>query len=386
MITEELKKIIERYKASKVFTPTFAYDVFSLFTSKGGKENFHSDIIANLLNPNSDFNKSNSINPDKSKYLRLFIEFINDTYNLNISFDKYYAQAKVTEEYQINKLKKETKGRIDILIEGEKHCIIIENKMNDAPDTIRQLPKYYETMKKKYIVDAIVYLPKDEKKKPNKADWKPEEIDEINNLLKIIPAYNKNGDNKNLVDGWLERCINFTENKDVNRILQQYSEHIIKLYEESVDESSIWNLYNYIIKNNDLEINESDITIYEEMKHKIPEVLTKWLYYEFRDNVDDVWVDNSKKYHLCHLRMLGNEDCRIDIYSSLEIFDVYVFYLMDKSRDIPCASLHSLLVEKHPKYGYHKTFDFKDYSGLVKWVENLVKEMKTIYASASSDN
>lgn len=384
MITEELKKIIERYKASKVFKPSFAYDVFSLFTSKGNKENFHSDIIANLLNPNSHFNKSNSTNPDKSKYLKLFVKFVNEDFNLAINFDEHYAETKVKEEFTIN-LGDGTKGRIDILIEGEKHCIIIENKMNDAPDTIRQLPKYYETMKMDYIVDAIIYLPKDEKKKPNKADWKPEENDAIKKILNILPAYKK-GDGKNLVDGWLKPCIEATKDEDCKRILQQYSEHIIKLYEESVDESSIWDLYNYVVKNGGLELNDANKEIYEEMKHKIPEVLTKWLYYDFRDKVDDVWVDNSKKYHLCHLRMLGNEDCRIDIYSSLEIFDVYVFYLMDKSRDIPCASLHSLLVEKHPKYGYHKTFDFKDYSGLVKWVENLVKEMKTIYASASSDN
>lgn len=385
MITEELIKIIERYKASKVFTPTFAYDVFSLFTSKGGKENFHSDIIANLLNPNSAFNVSNSNNQDKNKYLRLFIEFINRVGSA-INFDRYYNEVQVVEEFPIE-LNDGTKGKIDILIssncEQDKHCIIIENKMNDAPDTIRQLPKYYEFMKEeKRIVDAIIYLPKDDKKKPNKADWKPEENDAIKKILNILPAYKK-GDGKNLVDGWLKPCIEATKDEDCKRILQQYSEHIIKLYEESVDESSIWDLYNYVVKNGGLELNDANKEIYEEMKHKIPEVLTKWLYYDFRDKVDDVWVDNSKKYHLCHLRMLGNEDYRIDVYSSLEIFDVYVFDFTDKNKDILCSSLKLV---KNDGLGYHKIFDYRNYNRLVEWIEKLVKEMKTIFATASSDN
>ena len=177
--------------------------------------------------------------------------------------------------------------------------------------------------------------------------------------------------------------MNLTQFLEQSRILQQYSEHIIKLYEESVDESSIWDLYNYVVKNGGLELNDANKEIYEEMKHKIPEVLTKWLYYDFRDKVDDVWVDNSKKYHLCHLRMLGNEDYRIDVYSSLEIFDVYVFDFTDKNKDILCSSLKLV---KNDGLGYHKIFDYRNYNRLVEWIEKLVKEMKTIFATASSDN
>ena len=164
---------------------------------------------------------------------------------------------------------------------------------------------------------------------------------------------------------------------------------IFFLYKESVDDSSIWDLYNYIIKNNNLEIKEAEREIYEEMKCKIPKVLTKWLFYDFRDEIDDAWVDNTTKHHLCHLRMFHNkEDYRIDIYSSLEMFDVYIFEYeqngLNKNKDLPFRLLSD--VKKESENGYHKIFDFKDYNGLEEWVNNLVKEITPKSNMASLDN
>ena len=109
-----------------------------------------------------------------SSYLNAFIEMLNKK-GKNIDSNNYLDAAVTREE-----------GKVDILIKSDisKKAIIIENKINNAGDMQRQIPRYYDYVAQNtYIVDAIVYLPLDIHKKPNTDDWTQEDKDNVNPLL-----------------------------------------------------------------------------------------------------------------------------------------------------------------------------------------------------------
>lgn len=135
------------------------------------RENFHSDIICSIFN-------------QKEYFIEFFIDFIN-SFNPELRID--------SSNYTNGYASRET-HRIDVLIadESSKHCIIIENKINDAGDMRRQLPRYFEIKQKEgFIVDAIVYLSLDGVKSIDKSSWLPDDY-KIDNLIVEIAASSKN--------------------------------------------------------------------------------------------------------------------------------------------------------------------------------------------------
>ena len=135
------------------------------------RENFHSDIICSIFN-------------QKEYFIEFFIDFIN-SFNSELRID--------SSNYTNGYASRET-HRIDVLIadESSKHCIIIENKINDAGDMRRQLPRYFEIKQKEgFIVDAIVYLSLDGVKSIDKSSWLPDDH-KIDNLIVEIAASSKN--------------------------------------------------------------------------------------------------------------------------------------------------------------------------------------------------
>jgi len=77
-------------------------------------------------------------------------------------------------------------GRIDVVIfeENLKKAIIIENKINNAVDTYRQIPTYYNNcIGKKYEVKSIVYLTLCGGKLPDKSTWTEEDKKNVDNLI-----------------------------------------------------------------------------------------------------------------------------------------------------------------------------------------------------------
>ena len=157
-IDEDMIKRYREYIDKNNFEENYPFNIFELISDIYYRENFHSDIIAQLLR--------NEI------ILKNFLDFI--------GVDKSkYENCEVERE----------ESKIDILIKTEKNCIIVENKLNWAKDMPEQLFRYYNECKnnKKLEVDKIVYL------SPN--SWKqPEEqsIKEIpKELIKIIIGYER---------------------------------------------------------------------------------------------------------------------------------------------------------------------------------------------------
>ena len=218
-IFDSLAPLINESKEKQKSRMDLGFNLFYLISDQYYRENFHSDIISALLSPIEKHG-------EKNLFLDLFLDMIDVDKN-------WYAHSKVYKEYSTND--GELGGRIDIFIEGEDHhCVVIENKLNNASDTYRQLPKYYQDLfKKNYTIDSFVYIPLDPYKTPDKTDWSDEEKNYINSKLIIIPAYKERG--KSLYNEWLEKAENETTKEEVKFVIKQYR---TLLYNLSMDNMS----------------------------------------------------------------------------------------------------------------------------------------------------
>lgn len=189
-------------------------NLFVLISDIYHRENFHSDILKVLLDPTSPHKEGD-------KYLRLFLEFVTFKMpGLDIDPADYIGAAVLREQ-----------GRIDLLILGGKprnKAIIIENKMNGAPDRPQQLPRYLQYVKDKGgDCQAIVYLRLNRLQHPDTTGWTEAQQTEIKEKLLCVTAYSDLPDD--LLNGWLYRCEKASEHIDALLILRQYGTLLRKL-------------------------------------------------------------------------------------------------------------------------------------------------------------
>ena len=172
------------------FEENYPFNIFELISDIYYRENFHSDIIAQLL--------KNEI------ILKNFLKFIGAN-------ESAYKNAEVERE----------ESKIDILIKTEKNCIIVENKLNWAKDMPEQLFRYYSECKnnKKLEVDKIVYLSPNSSKMPE--DYSVKEIPK--ELIKTTVGYD--GENNDFYTMVLEKSLkemNNNEPKEWLLLLEHY--------------------------------------------------------------------------------------------------------------------------------------------------------------------
>lgn len=132
------------------------FNIFTAIAEKYRYENLHSDLLKVILG-----NKNNNIKNEKIFYDFLaYIDITNPKQYFpnyeDIKFHREYPKGIKTDT------KIETPGFIDLLIyteTGKKVCIIIENKINGAPDRPDQLGRYCKMMEEEGIeILKIVYL------------------------------------------------------------------------------------------------------------------------------------------------------------------------------------------------------------------------------------
>lgn len=189
-IDEDMLKRYREYIDKNNFEENYPFNIFELISDIYYRENFHSDIIAQLLR--------NEI------ILKNFLDFI--------GVDKSkYENCEVERE----------ESKIDILIKTEKNCVIVENKLNWAGDMPEQLFRYYNECKnnKKLEVDKIVYLSPNSLKQPEEQSIKeiPKE------LIKIIIGYD--GENNDFYTMVLQKSLeemNNKESKEWRLLLEHY--------------------------------------------------------------------------------------------------------------------------------------------------------------------
>ena len=172
------------------FEENYPFNIFELISDIYYRENFHSDIIAQLF--------KNEI------ILKNFLKFIGVD-------ESAYKNAEVERE----------ESKIDILIKTEKNCIIVENKLNWAKDMPEQLFRYYSECKnnKKLEVDKIVYLSPNSSKMPE--DYSVKEIPK--ELIKTIIGYD--GEREDFYTMVLEKSLkemNNNEPKEWLLLLEHY--------------------------------------------------------------------------------------------------------------------------------------------------------------------
>lgn len=186
------------------------FNIFDIITDKWKKENFHSEILKFLLE-------------NYEVFFNNFLELI------NIKDKKEYLNAEITNE----------EVRIDILIKSEKKAIIVENKINWAPDQNEQLAKYYKKVKDEYKkeVEKIIYIVPSKDKNPDEQTFgKDEKIKkEIKDRLEKIISFD--GSENDLVSCFeksrdklkenLEKTKNNLDSEDFNKLF--FINHYIEI-------------------------------------------------------------------------------------------------------------------------------------------------------------
>jgi hypothetical protein len=192
-----------------------SYNIFKIVSDKWYFENFHTYIIASLLNPK------------EKHYKTVFLKKFLDIVDIGNKFSRNNLNNIIVETQ-----KDIGEGIIDIFIYDEnKNCIIIENKINNAWDQPDQINRYYcGSVNDEYNPVCIVYITPTSNSTPPSINE-----EKIKKLIIHLPAYNRE-DEENSLWYWLEDCANELVNKEVNKnnlkdiISDNDNSKIIELY------------------------------------------------------------------------------------------------------------------------------------------------------------
>ena len=189
------------------------FNVFEIISKNYHQEKYHDHILEYLFNYTYQGEK---------KLLRNFLDYLCKEYPAKVQGLSPYDFLN-TKAYQ-------EKDRIDVSIRdySSKKAVIIENKIYNAADQPKQLPRYYKDLTEQgYEVVAVVYMPQNTSKKPNGDGWEQEDNNNINPLLCHLPIYNEQG--KPSLYGWLLGCLHEVDDINAVATLKQYSKLIQKL-------------------------------------------------------------------------------------------------------------------------------------------------------------
>lgn len=368
-LLNRLAPLIKENKEKQENRMETGFNLFYLISDHYYRETFHSDIIAALLSLK-----------EKSSENHLFLYLFLDM----IGVDKeYYTNSKVNKEYGTNDGTLE--GRIDIFIEGKgKHCVVIENKLNDAGDTYRQLPKYYQDLlNKKYTIDAFVYLPLNPYKTPDKTDWSDDERLFIDSKLKIIPAYQEG--EENLIDNWLIQAESKTNNEDVKVIIRQYRTLLHNLTIGIMSTTIMEKFYRELIKDNNMET----VLSIRDMLNDLPEYMAKRIVNKYSSNYKPfekvfLFSTSSKKAAVLHEAKVKDIPVSIDIYCNEQGYNIIFFNRQGNIPEEVFADLKSFLkalnsFEKRPNANnqYELRLGFNEEDKVLSFVDELLKELRS---------
>ena len=223
------------------------FNLFAIVSDLYYRETFHSDILGALLDPKSQHKEGD-------KYLRLFLTFLRNR-GAALSLSNYRNVCVVREE-----------GRIDLLIRDEdsKKALIVENKINDAVDMYRQIPRYLDHVKNAgYVCEAIIYLRLNRDQQPNKKDWTNEETAEIDKKLTCIIAYDDT--DNDLLNGWILECYNSSKNADAKHIFSQYGALIKKLGGNIMNKPIMNQFYSMMLKDENFKTAQSLKAMFDDL-------------------------------------------------------------------------------------------------------------------------
>lgn len=318
----ELKKFINEnrevcniYEKSKKETFDIGFNIFTLSSDFYYRENFHSDIIKSLLDPSEKHN-------EKNKYLHIFIDMLNKI-NSNNNINKFDFE---------NSIVLREKNNIDILITDSvsNKAILIENKINNAVDQKRQLPKYYNLISEKFKVECVIYLTLGSNKRPDKNDWTNEEIIKINKILTILPSFDKT--NINLFHNWIVPSIIESNNSDSLFLLKQYGNLIKQLNINTMDTVSLEKFLDTLKENDNL---KTSISI-KNMLNDLPEYLAIRIEDKYKNNCypfKNIWR-YQKSDTVFEAFKLDNLYLKIDVFCTQDGYFVHFWNPENEEYDV----------------------------------------------------
>ena len=168
---KEYSKEKSRIFAEHDIDNTLRFNFFESISDKWYMENFHSDILYTILNPET-------VEIGRKYFVQELVKFlgIEDRFDCARAFEVINEDptGKITWTGDDGQ-SKEKKGRIDLLIKNNKQAIIIENKINYATDMDNQLVRYMKYVDeelgiKTYTVVYLTLIDDKEKKPPLEFD------------------------------------------------------------------------------------------------------------------------------------------------------------------------------------------------------------------------
>ncbi|GJM33176.1 MAG: hypothetical protein DHS20C18_21770 [Saprospiraceae bacterium] len=339
------------------------FNVFTLASDLYYRENFHSDIIKSFLDPNGAHNEN-------SKYLHTFIDL------LNKGKSKNRIEVK---DFQYSTIERE-RNNVDILVTDEfsRKAIIIENKINNAVDQKRQLPRYFEIVRKDFEVVAIVYLTLNSSKRPDKNDWTDEELETISGILKIIPAYEPITTNPSLYTDWILPSIILSDNIDSSLILRQYGKLIQYLNTNTMDTVTLGKFYDSLKQDDNLEV---AISI-RNMLNDFPEYLAIRIEDRYKENCHPfkkIWR-YQKRDAVFEAFEFDDYYIKIDVWCDENGYTVHFWdtngkdVISDFKKRI--AVLSDFEIYKEGTGNIKKRFHAFEEAELFKFIDEIIKELK----------
>lgn len=358
---DHIKQLGWEFMESKNSQPKDSFNVFTLASNRYYLENFHSDIIMTFLDPTGNHNEGTT-------FLFAFIDFLNNNFADKVSiFMQNYSTAKVERE----------NGKIDILISSEatKHCIIVENKMHDAVDMQRQLPRYYDFMKsQEYTIDAIVYLPLNKDKRPDQSTWNEQDKENVLPRLCIVPAYQKS--DLSLVTGWILPCSLLTKNIDCISVLRQYGDLIIKLSNNIMDNVILEKFFNSLLEGDNFKTAQS----IRNMLNELPMYMKDRIKGKLESRGLKPWLWPKDHTHCGILYNKDNDQYKIDIWSSENGYRIDVFV---QDKNVIDTQWSDEIINALKEFGFHKigwayekSYSLTQEESVINQVEALAKFME----------
>lgn len=292
---KNLKNLVIKWGKQK--EPQLGFNAFSLMSDYYYRENFHSDVLKSLLDKDGG-------HWEEDLFFYLFVSTLNKVKNdlkINISdFSNYSVERE--------------KNRIDICVVDKvsKKTIIIENKINNAPDMDCQIPRYYESCTQRGLdVVAVVYWRIDRYKKPVTENWKTEQKNNI--IPKLIYLDTISEDDKCFVNGVLKPVLLKSNRNDVIAVLRQYITLLEFLDGTKQINYIMKEFYNFIINENYSEI----LVGLHKMIDELPSFLAR--------KISDHYSERCHPFH--NTRVWGN---------NCAVFDDYIYQGSKHAIDVIC--------------------------------------------------
>ncbi len=249
------------------------FNVFSILGMESDEVKTHSALLADLLNPQGSHSQG-------TVFLRLFFAMLRE----NFPQQKFKWELSDDESNYFTVTVEASRsgyGRIDILIESSKKCMVIENKIY-AGDQERQLGRYYDYAEGKFNEEdiAVIYLTLDGAE-PN--DYT---LGELSEDKVLCVSYSQH------IIKWLDECMKETVRiAHIRETIFQYQALLKKLTSQTMNRE-------FIMETNELFRKDNNYKLIPQLKESIDAFNTN-IQCNFWKNIDAAIKEEEEFFKHC---------------------------------------------------------------------------------------